>query len=303
MRGGVVRAIGLVGGVWAALLGCVVRDVGEGGSTSGAETGGGSTGGGSTAQVPTSGGEASSGTGSAGTTGDSGDTGFIAKPDAGGIGTVECDVYKQDCRDGQKCAAWASTGSGAWDGAKCVEVIGDQQPGEPCTAMSGPVAGVDDCAKGAMCWDVSPENVGVCVPLCMGTSDSPVCEGHLVCSAGALEWLNLCFPICDPLIQDCQGDGICVLSDDEVLCVEDASGEMGAVNDPCEQIDECDKGLACVDSATASSACMQGVMGCCQPFCEFVEGEGGECPNPDQVCLQLDVPWGLDSRGVCGVPG
>lgn len=32
-------------------------------------------------------------------------------------------------------------------------------------------------------------------------------------------------------------------------------------------------------------------------------GALGRVRGPDQVCLQLDVLWGLDSRGVCGVPG
>jgi hypothetical protein len=291
-------------GLGIVLVGCVGQSAGSGGS----ETGGGST---AVVPVPTSGGEASSaGTGSA--TGDVGSTSgesgsvFIIKPD--NPGPLGCDVLKQDCAEGEKCTAWAEGGGGAWNATKCVEVMGDRQPGEACMTFGGAISGMDDCSKGAMCWDVSAENVGICVAFCMGTADAPSCEGNLSCYVGGDGVLIFCLPVCDPLIQDCPGDALCVMIDDEVACVEDASGAAGAVNDPCELADECDKGLACVDAATASSACMQGAMGCCQPFCEFVEGEDGECPNPDQVCLpwfdpNVDVPWGLEDLGVCGVPG
>lgn len=291
-------------GLGIALVGCVGRSEGRGGSETGGS--GGSTG---VVPVPTSGGgETSSGvagsaTGDVGSTSGESGAGFISKPDAGMSGRPSCDVWAQDCDEGEKCAAWAEGGSGAWNATKCVEVMGDRQPGEACMVLGGGGSGMDDCAKGAMCWDVSAENVGVCVPLCAGAPEIPICPGKLVCWSAGDGALNLCFPSCDPLIQDCPGDQICVLVGDEVDCMEDASGEMGAVNEPCELANECDKGLACVDADLASSACMQGAMRCCQPFCEFIEGEDGACPNPDQVCLQLDVLWGLDNRGVCGVPG
>ena len=217
-------------GLGIVLVGCVGQSAGSGGS----ETGGGST---AVVPVPTSGGEASSaGTGSA--TGDVGSTSgesgsvFIIKPD--NPGPLGCDVLKQDCAEGEKCTAWAEGGGGAWNATKCVEVMGDRQPGEACMTFGGAISGMDDCSKGAMCWDVSAENVGICVAFCMGTADAPSCEGNLSCYVGGDGVLIFCLPVCDPLIQDCPGDALCVMIDDEVACVEDASGAAGVVNDPCE---------------------------------------------------------------------
>ena len=82
---------------------------------------------------------------------------------------------------------------------------------------------------------------------------------------------------------------------------------MGKANDPCELANSCAKGLVCINAATASSACMQGSQGCCQPFCEFMMGMDGDCPNPDQKCVQwfdpmLPIPPGLEDVGVCAIP-
>ena len=82
---------------------------------------------------------------------------------------------------------------------------------------------------------------------------------------------------------------------------------MGKQNDPCEFADACDKGLVCLNTASASSACMQGSQGCCQPFCEFIEGQEGTCPNPDQQSLQwfdpmMEIPPGFDDVGICSIP-
>lgn len=281
----------------------------------GTSGGGGPTGTGST--EPTGGATISGGgvsTGAGGATGAessgeaSGDD-FVVAPDVGGGGGIECDVWKQNCPEGKKCAAWAEGGGGAWNATRCVEVMGDRQPGEACMALGGGALGEDDCVKGAMCWHIEGEGgVGTCAALCTGAVESPVCEGDVECSFVASEVLFLCLPGCDPLVQDCPGEQMCVMINDRVACVADASGEIGGTNDSCEVANECDEGLACVDADAASSACMQGASGCCQPFCEFVEGEDGVCPNLDQVCLpwfdpKILVPPGLEDLGVCGVPG
>lgn len=308
-------------GLVVALGGCVGRNVGgEAGSggvgSSGVENGSGGSGVGATeptGEAGSGGGEVSSsgvgsGTGaSAGTSGEESGFSFVPRPDGGEVGGIQCDVFKQDCGPGEKCAAWAEGGGGTWNATKCVMVMGDQKPGEACMTQGGGVSGLDDCAKGAMCWDVNAENVGVCVALCEGNEESPVCGESLSCFVGADGVLNLCVP-CNPLVQECTGDQLCVMVGDEAACVDDASGEMGAVNDPCAMVDACDKGLACVETGMASSACMQGSPGCCQPFCEFIEGEDGDCPNVDQKCLpwfgaDMQAPWGFGALGFCGIAG
>ena len=227
---------------------------------------------------------------------------FIIKPDGGT--NVECDIFKQDCDPGQKCAAWAEGGGSAWNATKCVEITGDGAPGEPCTAIGGGVSGIDDCALGAMCWDVDREGKGRCIALCSGSAEAPVCPPKSQCSISGEAILNLCLPTCDPLLQDCPDDQLCIPANNDFTCVLDGSGEMGAVNDPCDFANACDKGLYCFNVATASSACDQGSQGCCQPFCKF---PGSPCPNPDQECLQWfpprqEVPPGHENIGFCGIP-
>jgi hypothetical protein len=230
---------------------------------------------------------------------------FIQMPDGGGGGTIECDVFKQDCDPGEKCTAWAEGGGGAWNATKCVMVTGDKVPGDVCTTEGGGVSGIDDCEAGAMCWDVSAENMGICVALCKGTPDAPTCDDGFSCAIVNDGVLNICLPGCDPLLQDCDGDDLCLPIGDGFICVLDASGEMGKTNDPCEFANACDKGLVCLNTASASSACMQGSQGCCQPFCDF--GMMDPCPNPDQKCVQwfdpmMPIPPGFEDVGVCAIP-
>lgn len=298
-------------GIWGTLGGgCVGRNV-MGGSGESVGSGGVETGSESGA-VPTGGGVGSGdvtsvGVGSGTTGADGAESGadFVVKPD--GEWPIQCDVFKQDCAVGEKCVGWTLDGEGgAWNATKCVEVMGEQKPGEPCMVVGPASSGEDDCAKGGRCWDVNPEGVGVCLALCAGSPDAPVCHGNSICSVD--EVLNLCFPGCDPLLQDCPGDEICVPWPGHGYfgCLSDVSGDLGVVNDPCDFAKTCDRGLVCLDAGAASSACLQGVEGCCQPFCAFVEGEDGECPNGDQACVQwVDelgmVIEGLEDVGVCRI--
>ncbi len=230
--------------------------------------------------------------------------GFIIMPDTPTI--EECDVWAQNCPPGDKCTAWAEGGGGAWNATKCVKVTGDGAPGEPCTT-TGDGSGSDDCALGAMCWDVDVNHHGTCIALCTGTPDTPQCPPGFHCSISGDDVLNLCFPNCDPLLQDCPGDDLCIPTPDGATftCVLDASGDLGKTNDPCEFANVCDPGLVCLDPAAASDACDPAATGCCQPLCKF---PGSPCPNPDQQCLQwfdlsgVPTPPGYESVGICAIP-
>jgi len=219
------------------------------------------------------------------------------------VGTIDCDLYAQDCPPGQKCVAGAEDGGGAWDATRCVDIIGDAAPGEPCTTMGSGPSFIDDCALGAICWDVDETHHGTCIALCAGSWDAPICPPQSICSGGEL--LNLCIPTCHPLLQDCPGDDLCIpnLDGTSFTCVLDASRDEGQANDPCEFLNACDKGLMCLEPATASSACDPGSTGCCTPFCTF---PNSPCPNPDQQCVPffnpMTVPPGYESVGVCAIP-
>jgi len=314
--GTVILAGGL--GLFVAACGFPASS-GEGGSGSGS-SGGGTGGLGNsetgvmTGAMPTSTGVVSptASTGEVGTdgtsegSGESSSTGCSFICETTGANGHECDNFGQDCPEGQKCAAWNSDGGGSWNALKCVPVMGDQQPGEPCFAPEGGTSGLDDCAKGVMCWDVDENKVGVCVALCGGVPETPICPKDGPCFISGEGWLNLCLPECDPLVQDCMDEeDVCIVDGSGFFCVPDASGADGQANDACEFDGACDEGLTCLDPVEASSACDPRALGCCQPFCEF---PGGGCPNLDQACVQWYDPMDVSQDspklkyGVCKVP-
>jgi hypothetical protein len=214
--------------------------------------------------------------------------------------TTECDPFVQDCPDGQKCAPWADQGS-AWNATKCVPVTGDKVPGDPCTAEGDGTSGLDDCEKGAMCWDVDAQGHGICVQQCTGSPEMPICAEAPEQGCAVVGVLNFCLDTCEPLIQDCPGDDLCLPVSGTYLCVLDASGETGAAFDPCEYQNACDKGLICLGPAAANE-CDQGATGCCLPMCSIANG-GADCPGDGQECLATydPQPPGFEDVGYCSL--
>ncbi len=216
-----------------------------------------------------------------------------------------CDVFSQDCCDGLKCAAFDMDGDGAWESTKCVDVIGDGQHGEPCEAEGG-ANGIDDCAKGQMCWHLNEEGEGICVAQCQGYPEQPICTpSSTVCVQMSDGAIQLCLG-CDPLVQDCPVDKVCVAAElyHGFRCYSDLSDGMMPEGAPCMGF--CDPGLLCVDSGFYPSPACQDSPGCCAPYCDLMDigacqglsVEGSDC-----------VPWGefgtvptdLEHLGVCGV--
>jgi Mg-chelatase subunit ChlD len=113
--------------------------------------------------------------------------GFVPSDDLGGVS--ECDPFMQDCPEGEKCVAYASTG-GPLDANKCVPVTGDGMPGEMCI-YDGVVEATDDCDAVSYCWDVT-DVTGTCTQFCAGTADAPVCPEGLECLLAYDGALNLC---------------------------------------------------------------------------------------------------------------
>ena len=259
-----------------------------------------------TTPLPTTTTDATSPTTASTTTPD--DSAFVIKPD-GAPPLNECNGFLQlhpDCPPGQKC-----TIDGSVNATHCVAIVADPHGlNEPCTVMGDAESGDDDCDLGLICWNTDDQGHGRCI----GLLDCPdinqtncTCADPntsvIICQDCAV---GLCLPDCDPLIQDCQGGDLCLPNPngERFLCVLDASGDAGQANDPCEFVNACDPGLTCIDTATASSVCMPGSTGCCQPFCKF---PNTPCPNPDQKCIQWfgpmqDIPPGMEDLGICAIP-
>jgi len=202
---------------------------------------------------------------------------FIMEPDGGGV-AIECDVFAQDCAEGEKCLPWANDGGGSWNATHCTPI--DPNPveiGETCIVQGSGVSGVDNCVLGAMCWDVDPEtNEGTCVEQCSCSPETPICEtANTTCTIANDGVIALCLPVCNPLDAAACPDGQgCVPIGDLFGCAPDASGQLGAAGDPCEYLNACDPGLFCAAAASVPN-CGGGSPGCCSSFCTI--GDDGSC--------------------------
>jgi hypothetical protein len=213
--------------------------------------------------------------------------GFVIEPtNPLGGGAIECDIFAQDCPDGEKCMPWANDGGSSWNATQCSPLDPAPVPiGGDCTVEGSGVSGIDNCELGAMCWSVDPEtNMGYCIEMCSCSPDTPVCEtANTVCNISNGGVLALCLPVCNPNDPAACPDGdVCVPSGDYFFCAPDASGEQGAAGDPCEFINVCDPGLFCA-SAAAVPGCV-GAQGCCSSFC--TEGDDDNC-----LAGQSCAPW------------
>jgi hypothetical protein len=252
------------------------------------------------------------------TTGPEGSTGmeetsgpsFLQEPDGGGV-AVECDVWEDDCPEGEKCMPWANDGGNSWNATRCSPLAPDPgQVGDPCTVEGSGVSGIDTCTSRSMCYYVDPEtNEGICIGFCDGTPAAPTCDAGYICTIVNDGVLTLCRPECDPLLQNCEGTNVACLQatgNDGFTCIIDASGEAGAAGDPCEFINSCDPGLACMGAEGVPDC--GGATGCCTEFCDLTE------PDPAAGCTlgggvdcvgwweDGQAPPGYEHVGICVIP-
>jgi hypothetical protein len=286
-------------GLRGALVLCATWGIACGGDQAIGAGDGGHTGSGETSGVPTtsSGAATDASSGSSSTTGSTGD--------GGEPGSEPCDLFAQECPEGEKCTLYAKEGSSYLDWSKCVPVTGDGKPGEPCTTVGGGLSGIDDCEEGAMCWDIDAENEGFCIEMCSGSAASPVCKDPdaSYCHINSDGVVNLCRPYCDPLIQDCTDDALCIPLYGQFLCVP-APNQLGQLFDPCELANDCERGLMCSPSASAIE-CDADVQACCLPFCDLTDA-GASCPGVGQSCVSFYGenmgPEKYAKVGVCVIP-
>jgi hypothetical protein len=244
---------------------------------------------------------ASAGSSDSGDAADDG-VGFIMDPDGGSAG-FECDIWAQDCPDGEKCNIWANDGGSSWNATKCVPVMPEPDAeSEPCIVYGESWSGLDSCELGSFCWDMDPETgFGLCVAFCVGSEANPTCADPDKSCVG--KDFMLCLPVCSPIDQDCPVGCACYPVNDEFQCfpvaTEDDSGHYG---DECEFVNVCQPGLFCANPE-AVPACVS--SGCCSRFCDLA---APDCPAVDEgvEC----VPWyeegqaapGLDNVGACAIP-
>ncbi|KIG18764.1 hypothetical protein DB30_07779 [Enhygromyxa salina] len=216
--------------------------------------------------------------------------------------TNQCDPFAQDCPEGEKCVAYASTGDW-WDDNKCVPVLGSQAAGEPCS-YDGPVDATDDCDQDSACWNVEEvdgEWTGVCHWFCGGTPDTPMCPEGTTCPITSDGTFALCVWTCDPVLQDCD-DGLgCYWANTEFTCVP-TTQDIPA-GEPCGFVNDCERGLLCAP-AEALPAC-EG-SSCCTPYCDLMLGDAQCDAVPGTSCVPFyeegRAPASYAHVGVCLIP-
>jgi hypothetical protein len=219
----------------------------------------------------------------------------------------DCDLWAQDCPEGEKCMPWANDGGNAWNSARCSPVDDDPgQAGDECTVEGSGVSGIDTCGIGLMCWNVNEENIGTCAAFCGGTEANPVCENpNESCVIANDGFLILCLPNCDPLLQDCNEGEACYPVNDAFACAPDASGTLGLYADPCEYINACDPGLFCANAEAVPNCA--GSQGCCSNFCDLAaQDPNASCVGDGQECVtwyeEGQSPPGFEDIGACAIP-
>lgn len=269
---------------------------GEAVSTSGGVTGGG------TIEAPQTTGEAASTSGGP-VTGD--ESGNFLDPTTGGASGL-CDVWLQDCPEGQKCAAYADDGSEHWNSTRCVPVVQNAaQPGEPCTIEDGVASGVDNCDKGSFCWYMDYTTLqGTCVAACTGSAEAPSCPDQRHCDISNSGTLLLCLETCDPLVPSCPDGQLCFSSGEgNFICDLDNSGDGGAYGDPCAFVNSCNYGLFCAYTDEVPGC--TSATGCCSEICDLTADPVPCSGAPQQTCEPWfnpgTAPPGLEDVGYCTI--
>ncbi|MFV8751950.1 ribulose phosphate epimerase [Nannocystaceae bacterium ST9] len=227
------------------------------------------------------------------TASDTTDGGFVPTTDVPAANS--CDIWLQDCPEGEKCAAYAM--GDTWDSTKCVPVMGDGVEGDQCT-YDGALAGTDTCAVGHMCYYTNMDGVGTCIPLCTGDPENGMCPVGFNCSISNDGSLILCVYDCNPLLQDCAPEGTGCFWDGELFNC-DPAGDIPE-GEPCGYINDCAPGEVCLD-ATSFPSCAGAA--CCSAYCDLTDPV---CLLAGTECVAFfdegTAPPGLETVGVCAIP-
>ena len=231
---------------------------------------------------------------------------FLCPPDPDGSGDGgDCDVWSQDCPDGEKCMPWANDGGNRWNATRCSPLADpDHELGDACAVEGSAVSGIDDCGPGMMCLFVDPATLlGTCIADCGGSDANPQCDDpSTLCVIEFEGTLHQCLPACDPLGQDCLQGGCYAFGHPNVGGFACGVPILPSIADsePCMFDWECTPGSMC-SRPERPAACEFGE--CCTPFCDLSVPEA--C-GPDRVCTSV-VPEGLgppeyDTWGYCALP-
>lgn len=210
-----------------------------------------------------------------------------------------------DCGCGYRCNTYTVDENDytQWFNNGCFPLDPDHvELGDACEFREYPWSGLDNCPAGAQCQDWDRDGFGTCKEFCDGDPDYECSQPGAIPYVACQDCGCICEISCDPRLDECEeGDG-CYLGSLIGQCAPDASGDLGAFGDPCEFINACDPGLACI-GAKAVPNCESG-SGCCAPYCDIddpVCPEGTQCQliwEPGEEATPV-----LEGLGYCATPG
>lgn len=214
---------------------------------------------------------------------------------------ARCSLQLQNCPTGTKCMPWANDGVVTLNDTYCSPLADRPNPiGAACAVEGSIFTGIDDCIRGAICWNVDQmTNTGTCFELWRGDAEHPICvDPSTVPLYTDNGFGTVCVPHCNPLVQDCFDGQGCYPYWDLFACLSDVSGRTGAPADPCDGFADCDPGTACVEAPECDAAA------CCVPFCDTT---APECPD-GTACTpwyadESHAPPALDNVGICTAGG
>ncbi|WP_096328667.1 hypothetical protein [Nannocystis exedens] len=197
-----------------------------------------------------------------------------------------CDIYGQDCPEGQKCTVIGQQ----WNEVACVPLTQfPRQLGEYC----GQEGDGDTCDVGLLCqWDALIMS-SVCKPLCGCGEASPTCSENERCVIYNNGLLPMCERLCDPLdVSTCKEGEVCIKGQwvNDFFCRLDASAETGKFRDACDKANGCDPGYSCEAPEYVPGGCPEGAIACCTPMCDL---DDPQCPE-DSKCYEYFGGFGLE---------
>lgn len=237
----------------------------------------------------------SSGVAETGLSGPTDPSGPLDETTAGFDYDTPCDAYNpSSCPPGYGCKPNLEAGN--WATPTC-HALAQLPMGEGMPCVTDPQThGADDCDDGLACWFVDTMNGnGVCVSLCQGNPDAPLCVlDEQRCSQendfGVCRW---CHPL-DPSAS-CPVGQVCIAAagEQQTACLPGAVDQAG-VGAACMFENDCAPGLACVSGSVLPS-CNE--ASCCAYFCDL--SLDMDCPDGN-TCTELGLSGpGIAELGVC----
>ncbi len=204
-----------------------------------------------------------------------------------------CDVDADDtCSPGERCQPFGIGGNAGFDVAVCRPLAGNVgTPGDECSFS---VCDGDDCDIGSVCVVGADGVTGVCQPMCNLAAGQLCGNPDEACVPAST--IQLCRPLCDPLLQDCDNNSGCYVVADDAVCIPDTSGGVGLEFDECpgDYTQTCAIGMACISGLNGCAG-----PNCCTSYCEVGQSDCGM--DYDCVALVLGPPH--DSLGFCEFNG